>query len=407
NWTNSFSVVETSPGEYLLSLNTTGFTVGLYPVEITATSNFYQTRTIVLTVNIRELHTSAIPSTSFLSLPVGYNTTFEITYLDTDTNTPITNSADAINCNWSDIHQTGDINYTVAETANPGIYEVVIYSMDSDQLTSYDVVFNVNKYGAQNHTFIVTVELRTHLTSLYLNNSIESVAYTDNITVSIVYFDVDADSGIVNGTTLGGYVELIISSPTLLSPSFTVVSISSDGLYTIHIPADQWGDTGEITLDITMNWIGVNFKFSNLSLSSQVVTTAAATDIYIGENPVVVSYGENVTFSIIYYDVGGESGIVNGTGPYSENVHLFIEVLTSGETITQLDMVITEIDFTNRPGEYRITFDTSLLSGLGDVELLIYLNWTSGELPYYENQVILITISTNYRLTSVDWTPLP
>ncbi len=407
NWTNSFSVVETSPGEYLLSLNTTGFALGLYPVEITVTSNFYQARIIILTVNIRELHTSAIPSTSFLSLPVGYNTTFEITYLDTDTNTPITNSADAINCNWSDIHQSGDMNYTVTETTSPGIYEVVIYSMDSDQLTSYDVVFNVNKYGAQNHTFIVTIELRTHLTSLYLNNSIESVAYTDNITVNIVYYDVDVGSGIVNGTTLGGYVELIISSPTLSSPSFTVVSISSDGLYTIHIPANQWGDTGTIELDITMNWIGVNYKFSNLSLSSQVVTIAAATDIYIGENPVIVSYGENVTFSIIYYDVGGESGVVNGTGPYSGNVHLFIEVLTSGETITQYDMVITEIDFTNRPGEYRITFDTSLLNGLGDVELLIYLNWTSGELPYYENQVILITISTNYRLTSVDWTPLP
>jgi len=407
NWTNSYSVIETSPGEYLLSLNTTGFTLGLYYVEIAATSDFYQTRNIILTVNIRELHTSAIPSTSFLSLPVGYNTTFEITYLDTDSNIPIINSADAIQCNWSDIHQTGDMNYTVTESTNPGVYEVVIYSMDDDQLTSYDVVFNVNKYGAQNHTFIVTVELRTHLTSLYLNNSIESVAYTDNITVNIVYFDVDVGSGIVNGTTLGGYVELIISSPTLSSPSFTVVSISSDGLYTIHIPADQWSDVGTIELDITMNWIGVNFKFSNLTLSTQVVTTAAATDLYIGENPIVVSYGENVTFSIIYYDVGAEYGIVNGTGIYSGNVHIIIEVLTAGETIAQLDMVITEINFSTRPGEYRINFDTSLLSGLGDVELLIWFNWTSGELPYYENQVILITVSTNYRLASVNWTPLP
>jgi len=407
NWTQGYTVTPDGTGNYLLSLDTTGMFLDIYEVEITASKEFFESTTIILTVDVRELHTSAIPSTSLLSLPVGYTTSFFITYRDTDLQVPISGAESYINCNWSSIHGMGDQNYTVTETATPGKYEVVIYSMDDDALGFYEVVFNVERYGAQNHTFVVSIELRTHLTSLYLENSIDPTAYTGNITITLVYYDLDAGTGIVNGTTLGGYVELIITSPTLPSPDYYVVSISAEGVYTIRIPANQWGDVGSVVLEIEMNWIGVNPKYSDLSLSTKVLITAAPTDIYIGENPIITSYGENISFSIVYYDVGGLTGIVNSTGPYSGNVHLYIDVLTSGETITQSDMTILEIDATNRPGEYRITFDSSLLSGLGVIDLRIWLNWTLGELPYYKNQVIVVSVRTNHRLTVVDWNPLP
>ena len=407
NWSQSYTVVEETPGHYVLSMDTTGMSLGVYPVEITSAKNYFETTSIVLTVNVRELHTSAIPSSSLLSLPVGYTTSFTITYRDTDFQAPITGAESAISCNWSDIHESGDQNCTVSETASPGVYQVVIYSMDDDVLDSYDVLFNVEKYGAQNHSFVVTVELRTHLTSLYLNNSVDPTPFTGNITVNLVYYDVDANTGIVNGTTLGGYVELIITSPTLPSPNYYVAGIQPSGLYTIHIPASQWSDTGPIKLDITMNWIGVNLKYSDLSLSTIVIITAAPTDIYIGENPIDTAYGEDLSFSIIYFDIGGATGVVNSTGPYAGNLHIYIDVLTLGETLTQADMTILEINPTTRPGEYRITFDTDLLTGLGGVELKVWFNWTAGELPYYQNKVIVVTVSASHRLATVDWNPLP
>ncbi|MHA2044203.1 MAG: hypothetical protein ACW99G_05385 [Candidatus Thorarchaeota archaeon] len=407
NWTQSYGVAEESPGNYVITMDTVGMSLGVYPVEITSSKNYFETKSIVLTVNVRELHTSAIPSSSLLSLPVGYTTSFTITYRDTDFNAPISGAESAIRCNWSDIHESGDQNYTVTETVTPGVYEVVIFSMDDDSLDAYDVVFNVAQYGVQNHTFVVTVELRTHLTSLYLNNSLDPTPFTGNITVNLVYYDVDADSGIVNGTTTGGIVELIISSPTVPSPTFYVSSITPSGLYTIHIPANQWSDTGTIDLDITMNWIGVNPKYSNLSLSTFVTITAVSTDIFIGESPIDTAYGENISFSIIYYDVGGNIGIVNSTGPYAGNLHIFIEILTAGETLTQGDFTILEIDGATRPGEYRISFDSDLLTGLGEYELKLWFNWTNGQLPYYQNQAIVITVSASNRLTFVDWNPLP
>ncbi|MGD9396985.1 MAG: hypothetical protein PVJ05_11195, partial [Candidatus Thorarchaeota archaeon] len=407
NWSQSYSVVEESPGHYVLSLDTTGAPLNVYPVEITSSKDHFETRSIILSVNVRELHTSAIPSSSLLSLPVGYTTSFTITYRDTDLLAPISGAESAISCNWSDIHETGDQNYTVTETASPGVYEVVIYSMDDDVLDSYDVLFNVEQYGAQNHSFVVTVELRTHLTSLYLNNSVDPTPYTGNISVNLVYYDVDATTGIVNGTTLGGYVELIITSPTLPFPTYYVSSITSGGLYAIQIPANQWGDVGSIQLDITMNWIGVNLKYSNLSLSTLVNIVASPTDIYVGESPIDTAYGEDVSFSIVYYDLGGMTGIVNSTGPYAGNLHIYIDILTAGQTLTQADMIILEIDTATRPGEYRITFDTDLLTGLGACELRVWLNWTSGQLPYYQNQVIVVTVYASHRLTTVDWNPLP
>ncbi|MBN2230117.1 MAG: hypothetical protein JW779_11065 [Candidatus Thorarchaeota archaeon] len=406
NWSQSYAITPEGSGDYVLSLDTSGMTLDLYPVLITISKDYYQTRSIILRVEVRELRASAIPSSSLLSLPVGYTTSFTITYTDTDLQAPITGAAGIIKCNWSDIHSSGDQNYTVTETT-PGIYEVVIFSMDDDVLDSYDVLFTVERYGAQNQSFVVTVELRTHLTSLYLENSVEPTAYTGNITVNLVYYDVDADTGIVNGTTSGGYVELIITSPTLVSPTFYVYSISPEGLYVIHIPANQWGNIGTKTLNIEVNWIGVNLKYSNLTLSTPATITDAPTDIFIGESPVVTAFGENITFTIIYYDISALTGVVNGTGPFSGNVHIYIDVLTAGETITQADMTITEIDFVTNPGEYRITFNSTLLSGLGTVQLRLWFNWTDAALPYYQNQVIVIAVITSHRLTTVDRNPLP
>ncbi|MFW9957914.1 MAG: hypothetical protein ACFFCT_07585 [Candidatus Odinarchaeota archaeon] len=407
NWTQGYTVAPDGFGNYLLSLDTVGMTLDRYHVLITATKDYYKSRSIILTVDVRELHTSAIPSTSLLSLPVGYTTSFTITYRDTDLQVPISGAAGLIRCNWSDIHSSGDQNYTVVETGTPGVYQVTIFSMDDDPLESYEVLFMVERYGAQNQSFFVTVELRTHLTSLYLENSVNPTPYTGNITVNLVYYDVDANTGIVNGTTLGGFVELSITSPTLASPTFYVASISIGGIYSIHIPANQWLDVGQVTLNFIVNWNGVNPKYYNLTLSTKALITPASTDIFIGESPVVTPYGEDISFSIIYFDIGANTGVVNSTGPYSGNVHLYVEVLTIGETLTQADMIISEIDFASQPGEYRITFNSSLLSGLGPVELRIWFNWTSGELPYYQNQVIIVTVYTTHRLTTVDWNPLP
>ncbi len=405
DWTyDSYSVAPLTgnPGYYTLALGTDGVSIGDYDVAITATKDYYESRTIVLSLEVRELFTSAIPSTSQLSLPVGYTTSFTITYTDTDHDQPITDSADAITCNWSELHGYSFEDYNVTETATPGVYRVDLYSLDDDVLDTYTVEFNVKRYGAQNHTFNVKVQLKTHLTSFYLTNPIDPTPYTADVIISVVYYDVDADTGIVGSNAL-----IYIESPGLPSIIYDVVNGTQSGEYIISLPANQWGSTGTKDLIIYANWTGPTVKFSNETVTTSVRITSTPTDIFIGQSPVMTPYGENLTFSVIYYDVGNDTGIVNATGSYPFNVHLYIDVLTAGQALFQDLMVITELDPINNPGEYQIEFDTSYLSGLISCDLRIQFNWTKGQLPLYENQTIIITVYTTQRQTSVDWTPLP
>ncbi|NOR39487.1 MAG: hypothetical protein GQ580_07865, partial [Candidatus Thorarchaeota archaeon] len=260
-----------NPGHYTLQIETdTGVPLDNYAVEITASKDYYESRTITLSVQVRELHTSAIPSTSFLSLPVGYTTSFTITYTDTDHDNPITGAESAIRCNWSDIHQSGDQNYTVVETATPGVYEVTLFSKDLDILGTYAVVFDVEIGGAQNHTFIITVELRTHLTSFYLINPIDPTSYTADIMVYVMYYDVDQGTGIENGTAVGYHVMMDVTSSLLPSVAFSVQNGSTPGEYVILIQANQWGSIGDKDLMLYVNWVGPTVKYSDETISTSV-----------------------------------------------------------------------------------------------------------------------------------------
>ncbi|MBE0526507.1 MAG: hypothetical protein IH631_06160, partial [Candidatus Thorarchaeota archaeon] len=55
NWTQAYSITPDGFGNYLLSLDTTGMTLDIYHVIITASKNYFESRTIIMTVDVREL----------------------------------------------------------------------------------------------------------------------------------------------------------------------------------------------------------------------------------------------------------------------------------------------------------------------------------------------------------------
>ncbi|MBD3405207.1 MAG: hypothetical protein GF411_03610 [Candidatus Lokiarchaeota archaeon] len=408
NWTySSYNVdpVIGQPGYYKISFNTSGVSLGLYDLNITASNDYCESRTIFLSVQVRDVHTSVIRSTSFVSIPVGYTGTLTVTYTDTDANEPIQFAESEISCNWTEFHSLGDTNYTVTETS-PGEYTIELISFNDDPLGSFTVIFDIERYGSQNHTFSITVELRTHLTSFELVNPIDPTPYTANVEATVLYYDSDVDAGITNGT-LNDFAVLINVTSDGSPITFSVVNGSNPGEYIILVPADQWGAIGERNLTIEIFWTGITEKYEDLVIETSVTITSTPTDIFIGDSPIMTPYLEDLSFSIIYYDTANATGIVNSTGAYAGNVHIYITVLTAGETLTQSDFTITEIDPFNNSGEYRFEFNTSLLSGLVGCQLRIMFNWTNGELPLYENQSIVITVYSTYRQTTAEWNPLP
>ncbi|MFW9850705.1 MAG: hypothetical protein ACFFF4_16375, partial [Candidatus Thorarchaeota archaeon] len=209
---------------------------------------------------------------------------------------------------------------------------------------------------------------------------------------------------ILNNSANGHNVYMYVTTSGIDPLLYTIENGTTDGHYILRIPANQWGDiVGWKSVDIFVNWTGSVAKYENHTITVNFRLTSSPTELFLSDFPLSTPYGDNVTFSVTYWDIAGGIGIVNSTGPYSGNVTLYVEVLTAGETLTQADMVITEIGL----GEYQIEFNTSLLSGLVSIDLRIYANWTSGVLPLYSNSTLVTTINAIYRQTQVQWTPLP
>ena len=202
---------------------------------------------------------------------------------------------------------------------------------------------------------------------------------------------------------MGSNVLIYAEASSVPSLQFSVVNGSVQGQYILTVKADQWGSIGWKDITIFANWTGPQPKYDNEVLLVNVRIAGSPTDLFIGINPIATPYGENITFSVVYWDVSNSSGVTNETGTYPLNVYFYVEVLTPGQSLTQRLMMITELG----NGEYQIEFDTSYLSGLSGYELRIFANWTSGQLPLYENRTLVVTVYTRYRQTSVLYDPLP
>ncbi|MFQ5832847.1 MAG: hypothetical protein ACE5H4_09110 [Candidatus Thorarchaeota archaeon] len=404
NWTDSPYYITPEvgePGNYTLTITTYNSVLDTFAVLVKAQKDFYVTSQITLFVEVRQLFTSVSVSHSIFSLPIGYQESITLTYWDTDHDLPILGAESSIWTNWSDYHQFGDQNYTVA-MVSPGVYEIVFFSIETDTIGTNAVRFEVTRFGYQNHTFEVTVDVSTHLTSFRLDNPVEPTPFTVDIAIQVTYFDESTSTGIV-----GPDVLIYATTPGISPFLYTVTNGSAQGSYVITIPANQWGDIGWKDLTLYANWTGPRSKFDNLTLDVSVRISGSPADLFIGQSPVSTPYGENINFTVVYWDVGNSTGIVNGTGPYAFNVTIRVDVLTPGQTLTQALMIITEVDYINRPGEYRIVFNTSHLSGLIGCELKIWFNWTRGAMPLYENRTLLLTVYSTYRQTVVDTTSLP
>ncbi len=400
NWTDSpYSIdpVNGEPGNYTLTINTSTSNIGTYAVVVTALKDYYTTSSVLLFVEIRQIFTSVSVSQSIIEIFVGYQESITLTYWDTDHDLPISNAEDSISCNWSESHQTGDMNYTIS-MSSPGEYEITFYSIITDTIRDYLVNFDVSRYGYQNQTFDISVNVITHLTSLSLDNPIEPTPYTGQITIYLLYFDVTSSSGIV-----GQDVLIYATAAGVPSLQFTVVNGSVQGQYILRITADQWGSIGWKDIVIYANWTNPQPKHANKVLQVNARVAGSPTDLFIGTNPLATPYGENVTFSVVFWDVSNMTGITNSTGAFPLNVFFYVDVLTPGQSLTQSFMVISELG----NGEYQLTFNTTYLSGLIGCELRIHANWTASQLPLYENRTLTVIVYARYRQTSVVWNPLP
>ncbi len=398
NWTKPYQVTSLGLGFYKMTLNTTGYGIGRNALNITAKAQFVLTQMMVMFVDVRSVYNNIAYSANQLSIPVGQSANFNLTWTD-ENNNPVTGSSSSISCNWTTFHSHGDTNYTVAEVS-PGVYRITVFTMLSDPLTApnyyYTVLFKVERYLYQNHTFTVGVQVRSHNTLFTLDQPLSQTAYGQLIDILVYYQDTDLGVGISNGS---GYVHIVVSAPGVTNFKFTMVADTLGvGHYNITAMARQWGSIGWKNLTIAVSWTGPVVTYYGKSISTAVRVSGTTTDLYLQQAPSATYYLQNLTFTAVYWDVLNGTGISNTSG----YVHLKITALTGGHSVTQAKFKVVGLG----GGVYSFALNSSLFGKCGSFVFQLDFLWKSGQSPLYENNTMTVTLTAIQRSTYIDPNPI-
>ena len=375
-------------GQYQVTVNVSGLAEGEHLYQLTADQIGYEAQTISFKVIIRIAYTYAIPTVGALNIPVGDDPVFYVKYWDIDHDVPITDSAPFLaTSNW--MHSV-TITYIPAQER----YRVVFITNVDDPLGNYIVTFTFSK-GAnyQVGTFNISVTIRTHNTDFRLVNAVEPVTYTQNITISVFYGDLDSGEGIASQ-----YISFRVWDGTTNVIAYLYNVTGQPGYYTILVPAQQFGGLGLQNLTVYFNWTGPvsTYKDSYLFAAANILGEESRLSLLVTAEP--TPYLEEMTYTIFYSAVNG-TGISNSTG------HVFISVEFVGETVDLNQVQIWEINQVTDPGKYSIQFNTDIFGKTGLIYMKVYINWAAGVEPYFTNRTDTISVRILARATLISISP--
>ena len=375
-------------GQYQVTVNVSGLAEGEHLYQLTADQIGYEAQTISFKVVIRIAYTYAIPTVGALNIPVGDDPVFYVKYWDIDHDVPITDSAPFLaSSNWT---HSVIITYISAQQR----YRVVFVTNVDDPLGDYLVTFTFSK-GAnyQVGTFNISVTIRTHNTDFRLVNAVEPVSYTQNITISVFFGDLDSGEGIASQ-----YISFRVWDGTTNVIAYLFNVTGQPGYYTILVPAQQFGGLGLQNFTVYFNWTGPvsTYKDSYLFAAANILGEDSRMTLIVTAEP--TPYLEEMTYTVFYAAANG-TGISNSTG------YVYISVEFIGETVDMSQVQIWEINQVTDPGKYSISFNTDLFGKTGLIYMKVYIDWAAGVAPYFTNRTDTISIRILPRDTLISISP--
>ena len=391
---NISSVVDHGNGQYTVTINATYLTKGEHLYNITADKAGYAAQTLSFKVVVRIVYTSAIPTVGALDIPVGNDPVFYVEYRDIDHDVPITPETPfTIQTNW-----THGVSWTYISAE--GRYQLTFITELNDPLQQNIVVqFNFSKgENYQFGIFQITVTIRTHHTDLRLVTAVEPTSYKSNITISLFYGDIDDQVGIASE-----YVSIRVENLTGVVTFYAYNDTAlGDGYYLIYVPASQFTAPSVQNLTVFFNWTGPVYSYQNKSIlvsahivgeeSTYTLLTAAEPTPYLG----VMSY------TFLYAERYSGDGITNSS--YGGG-HVHIYVVFQGISVDTSQVTISEIDPIGSPGEYSVSFNTTIFNSVGVFYMEIHIEWDKGVQPYYTNRTDTVTVRVISRDTLVSVVP--
>ena len=375
--------VHTGGGNYDVTIDVAGLAIGPHVVTLTADAPGYDLRNIDITIIITEIHTDAEPSLISISIPVGDTVEFYIDYNDLDNGVPIDSAVR--NHDW-----TGAVSPTIVW--NGSTWVVTFTTTSADSLGTTVVRFDFDAGGNYQAAFCeVEIEVRSHTTLFNLVNAVEPTAFTGTIQIELRYWDWDNNIGIVTDTD--------ISSTVWNGTHFSAHTLVNDGggFYTIEISAALFGQ-GVQNFDITFTWTGPVQQYENKMTTASANIVGVDSQLTLMESAEPTPYQDSMQYIFNYAETGG-AGITNDTG----NVHIYVSF--QGDITVTGQVTIAEINSVLEPGNYSISFSTTIFATTGQIYMNVYINWTAGVAPFYTNRFDVISVRILPRDTVLSVVP--
>ncbi|TFF86984.1 MAG: hypothetical protein EU551_00240 [Promethearchaeota archaeon] len=333
--------------------------------------------------------------------PWGNNISFWVDYDNIYHSNPINGSNIDININIDQEYWTWEYDILIE-----GRYIIGIDSKYWMDIGTKYIVLEINWGGIpyyQNQSTEILISLNKRSTDLDYTPP-ESVSFGENATINIQYIDIDNSSRPISNTSSWGSNVIInlwlddgnISdqydeNDTFYGPKseWSWISDQGNGYYKILINTSKLLKLGEYTFIIRANWTGQPF-YDSAYISTTVSINIRSTEI-IYDYPGYIGYGLNTTIELSYIDSITSDGINNDSGKVS------ISVWDSYNSQWNSSGYAWSYDLTN--GNYKIILNTSKLSGIGEYNFNLKVNWSGN--PYYANKSLIIIIRTRFRNTEL------
>ncbi|MDH4213566.1 MAG: hypothetical protein OEV85_06565 [Candidatus Thorarchaeota archaeon] len=395
NWNGTApSIVWTGTQYQITFVTTTSDALGIYLLWFNFTKGAeYQPGYCEIQIEIRSHDTILTAETP---PPTAYNSIINITvfYYDFDNKVGIKNAL----VDFYVENATGVVSSSYAYNLilGDGFYTISIpasqFGLGPQTFTIYvEWIGVIQQY--ENNVAVVSTNIIGVDCLLILVTASDPSSYLEIMIYEFLYSEKDSGIGITNSFDQGygtGHVDISVVFDVPFDMGKVTITevdpVTNPGLYRIEIDTTGFGDIGQFTMTITIDWTGTEPFYSTLEDSVSVWVLSRATLLLINP-PSPESYGEIASFSFRWEDTG-----------------LGTDILDSTELNISMDITFI---YVHNAGLFTITFDTSQFGSIGVHVITLNVTW-AGE-PFYSNKTNrLVSINVLARQTVLDYpTPDP
>ncbi len=275
------------------------------------------------------------------------------------------------------------IYYNVTEIGN-GEYSIEFNTTYYTTPGTYSLKLEISStkvyYATKTTTRDLIVQFRN---SILTTDPIADVAYNSSIIIQAYFQDSLTGANIVNNSDIVFTIETgsnwIFTCEWQPSLEYYLITIETYNQAGLEIGVDY-----NLRLRMTYAYQSPFYDYDDVIVTYEIRYRDSTLDRV--QSPVQTPYLDTITFSVLYTDADGNSGITGATIYISEGGTL----LTSGVDYTFSD----DLD-----GYYTINVDTTALDGLGSTNVRIYANWTGT--PYHDNASLSINLVVTRRVTDI------